>query len=228
MRDTYIQANTIKPGMRYVDVQEYLDKQQHRQTRFRYKGSNSLVSPQALFEIEIDLIDMTKKSEENDGYRYALVAIDNFTKFAHAVPIKSKLGPDVATAFKEVLNKIGVPKQLYSDREGAFESKEFIRLLNQYSINHIISNTETHSIERFNRTLKHNVMLRLDAMNLDRFKWVDQLKPIIDKYNNTIHNTIEMSPNQARKPGNQLRVSCNIWSKSKRDRTCPELKLVMM
>ena len=62
---------------------------------------------------------MTKKSEENDGYRYALVAIDNFTKFAHAVPIKNKQPQDVTTAFKEVLNKIGVPKQLYSDREGS-------------------------------------------------------------------------------------------------------------
>ena len=123
VRDTYIQANKINPGIRYVDVKEYLDKQQHRQIRFKYKGSNSFVSPHALFEIEADLIDMTKKAEENDGYRYALVAIDNFTKFAHAVPIKNKLGPEVTTAFKEVLNKIGVPKQLYSDREGAFESK---------------------------------------------------------------------------------------------------------
>jgi len=198
IRGTYIQANKINPGIRYVDVKEYLDKQQHRQTQFKYKGSNSFVSPHALFEIEIDLIDMTKKSEENDGYRYALVAIDNFTKFAHAVPIKNKLGPDVTTAFKEVLNKIGVPKQLYSDREGGFESKEFIILLNQHSIKHIISNTGAPSFERFNRTLKHNTMLRLDAMNLDRFKWVDLLKPIIDKYNNTIHNTIEMSPNQAK------------------------------
>ena len=81
---------------------------------------------------------MTKKSEEHDGYRYALVAIDKFTKFAHAVPIKSKQPHDVTTAFNEVLNTIGVPKQLYSDRKGSFESKEFIRLLNQHSINHII------------------------------------------------------------------------------------------
>ena len=225
VRDTYIQANKINPGIRYVDVKEYLDKQQHRQIRFKYKGSNSFVSPHALFEIEADLIDMTKKAEENDGYRYALVAIDNFTKFAHAVPIKSKQPHDVTTAFNEVLNKIGVPKQLYSDREGAFESKEFIRLLNQHSINHIISNTGAHSIERFNRTLKHNTMLRLDAMNLDRFKWVDQVKPIIDKYNNTIHASIEMSPNDAKKPGNQLMVSYNIWNKAKRTRQYPDLKV---
>ena len=82
-------------------------------THFEYKWSNSCVSPHAWFEIEIGLIDMTKKSEENDGYRYALVAMTNFTKIAHAVPIKSKQPHDVTTAFNEVLNKIGVPKQLY-------------------------------------------------------------------------------------------------------------------
>ena len=64
IRDTYIQTNKINPGIRYVDVKEYLDKQQHRQIRFKYKGSNSFVSPHALFEIEADLIDMTKKRKK--------------------------------------------------------------------------------------------------------------------------------------------------------------------
>ena len=70
-------------------------------------------------------------------------------------------------------------------------------------------------------------MLRLDAMNLDRLKWVDQLKPIIDKYTDTIHNTIEMSPNQAKKQGNRLMVSYNIWiwNKAKRDRQYPKMSL---
>ena len=48
---------------------------------------------------------MTKKAEENDGYRYALVAIDNFTKFAHAVQTKSKQLHGVTSEINEVLNK---------------------------------------------------------------------------------------------------------------------------
>ena len=59
-------------------------------------------------------------------------------------------------------------------------------------------------------------------MDLDRFTWVDQLKPIIDKYNDTIHNTIEMNPNQAKKPGTQLMVSYSIWVKTKRNRQDPD------
>ena len=38
IRDTYIQANKINPGIRYVDVKEYLDKQQHRQPGLNIKG----------------------------------------------------------------------------------------------------------------------------------------------------------------------------------------------
>ena len=40
-----------------------------------------------------------------------------------------------------------------------------------------------------------------------------------------MHNTIEMSPNQAKKPGNQLMVSYNIWNKAKRNRQYPDLKV---
>ena len=63
VRDTYLQANKINPGIRYIDVKEYLDKQQHRQTQFQYKKFNSFVSPHHLFEIETDLIDLTSETE---------------------------------------------------------------------------------------------------------------------------------------------------------------------
>ena len=93
VRDTYVQANKINPGIRYIDVKESLDNQQHRQTQFQYKKINSFVSPHPLFEIEVDLIDLTSKAEENDGYRYCMVVIDNFTKYAWGVPMKTKKPP---------------------------------------------------------------------------------------------------------------------------------------
>ena len=80
------------------------------------------MSPGPLFEFEIDLIDLTALAEENDGYRYALTAIDNFTKVADAVPLRGKTPALVITAVGKILDKLGTPKQLYSDYEGAFES----------------------------------------------------------------------------------------------------------
>ena len=56
-----------------------------------------------------------------------MTAIDNFTKYAHAVPIKTKTYTDIVSAITEIFSKIGTPQQLYSDQEGSFNSPEFIR-----------------------------------------------------------------------------------------------------
>lgn len=223
VRDTYQQAYKKDPSIRYTDVKQYLDKQQHRQTQFKYKGFNSFISPHPLFEIEVDLIDLTTKAQENDGYRYCMVAIDNFTKFAWGVAMKTKQPTDVVNAFKEILDKIGIPKQMYSDQEGSFNNAEFVRLLNSHKIKHITSISGAHTVERFNRTLKEKIQTRLDAMGLSRDKWLEQLHPIINKYNNTIHSTIDMTPNDAKKRGNKLMVAFNLWNNAKRSRQYPEI-----
>ena len=62
-------------------------------------------------------------------------------------------------------------------------------------------------------------------MDLSRDKWTSQLEAVVNKYNNTVHSTIKMSPNDARKEGNKLTASFNIWAQSKKDRVYPELKV---
>ena len=224
IKDTFKQAVKKDPSIKLDDVKKYLDKQSFRQTQFTYKKFNSYISPGPMFEFEMDLIDFTKKAKENNGFRYGLVAIDNFTKFAWVVPIKRKKPKNVIAAFQEVIEKMGkTPKQMYSDEEGAFYSKEFVKFLNENKIKHITSISGAHTVERFNRTLKEKTQVRLDAMGLDRDKWVDQLKPILNKYNNTEHTTIKMSPNDAKKPQNEMTVKFNLELKAKKNRKYPEL-----
>ena len=175
IKDTFRQAVKKDPSIKLDDVKKYLDKQSFRQTQFTYKKFNSYISPGPMFEFEMDLIDFTKKAKENDGFRFGLVAIDNFTKFAWVVPMMDKTPKSVIAAFKEVIEKMGkTPKQMYSDEEGAFYSTEFIKFLNENKIKHITSIAGAHTVERFNRTLKEKTQVRLDAMGLDRDKWVDQ------------------------------------------------------
>ena len=112
---------------------------------------------------------------------------------------------------------------MYSDQEGAFSTTEFIRFLNEHKIKHITSLSGAHTVERFNRTLKEKTQVRLDAMGLSRDKWVEHLKPILNKYNNTEHTTIKMSPNDAKKPTNTMTVKFNLELKAKKNRQYPEL-----
>ena len=77
--DTYKQANKILNSITVNDVKEFLVKQKGRQTK-AYKGFNSYVANDILEHIQIDLADFTKSAEVNNGYRYAFVAIDIFSK----------------------------------------------------------------------------------------------------------------------------------------------------
>ena len=110
INDTYKKAVKLNSSVKVSDVKEYLGKQQHKQTQFQYKKHNSFVSPHPLFEIEVDLVDLSKKASESEGIRYGFVGIDNFTKYAWVVPIKTKQPHDVTKAMQEIFNKIGVPK----------------------------------------------------------------------------------------------------------------------
>ena len=225
VRDTYLQAYAKDPGIRYIDVKSYLDRLAHRQAVFRPRSFNSWVSPGPLFEFELDLIDLTAQAEENDGYRFALVAIDSFTKVAHAVPMRGKTAASLIEATAEVFEKLGRPKQLFSDYEGAFESPAWRRFLNERGVKMLQSLSGAPKVERFNRTLKHMLQTRLDAKNLSRDQWLGELGPILRKYNSSLHSTIEMSPNEAARPENELLVAFNLSKHAVRKRRYPDLSI---
>ena len=52
---------------------------------------------------QADLVDMQPYSRENKGYKYLLTHIDVFSKFATAVPLKSKRGDEVAKAYESII-----------------------------------------------------------------------------------------------------------------------------
>ena len=84
---------------------------------------NSYIVDNPLVEIACDLADYSRNAEYNDGYAYIFIAVDVFTKYCVAVPIKTKTGVDCAKALKETIERMGKFRTLYSDREGGFESK---------------------------------------------------------------------------------------------------------
>ena len=111
INDTYKQSHRILNTITLNDVKDFLNRQKPRQTK-AYRGFNSYVAKEPLQEIQVDIADFTRSAEVNDGYRYAFVAVDIFTKICHAVPIKDKKPAESIRAFNEVLDKIGVMKTL--------------------------------------------------------------------------------------------------------------------
>ena len=159
-------------------IQKWLEKQKGRQTK-AYKGFNSYVADEPLEEIQIDLAIFTDSAPDNDGYKYAFVAVDVFTKIIWGVPIKNKKPEECIRAFKEVLDKIGKPKQIYHDNEGYFSSIEFIRLLNGHNIKHIIVSTKAPFAERAVQTTKNMIHARIEGLDLSVEKCVEMLPAIL-------------------------------------------------
>ena len=195
--DTYKASKKILNSITYDDVKDFLSRQRVRQFK-GYRGFNSYVAKEPLQEIQIDIADFTRSAEENEGIRYLFVAIDIFTKICHAVPIKDKKTPESIRAFKEVLEKIGIPENIYHDNEGSWSTTEFIKLLNQHKINQIITTAPPPFAERMVQTIKNMIHIRLEGLEINKEKWVDILPSVLKKYNNTEHSTINMKPNEAK------------------------------
>ena len=160
----------------------------------------------------------TRSASENDGYRYCLVAVDVFTKMLWGVPIKNKKSEECVRAFKEVLNKIGKPQQFYYDNEGSFNSIKFIRLLNEHNIKQMIVITKAPFAERAAQTIKNMIHARIEGLDLSVEKWVEILPAILNKYNNTKHSTTSITPNEAKREDNKLKVWLNIKNKTEFNR----------
>lgn len=133
INDTYQQAKKILNNITQNDVKEFLERQKLRQTK-PDRGFNSYVVHAPLQELQIDTAVFTDSAHDNNGLKYAFVAVDIFTKICHAVPIKDKKPGESLRAMKEVLHTIGIPKTLYHDDEGSWNSKEFTRLINPHDI----------------------------------------------------------------------------------------------
>ena len=222
--DTYKDSKKILNTITYNDVKDFLERQKSRQFK-AYRGFNSYVASKPLQELQIDLGDFTASSAINDGFRFMFLAVDIFTKYIHCVPVKDKSPKESIRAFNEILEKIGVPENIMSDREGAWESTEFIRLLNQHKIKHIISSSPPPFSERAVQEIKNMIFARLEGLEIDKQNWTDILPAVLKKYNNRVHGTTELSPIDARKPENQIEVYLNIKQKAQFKRRYPKLNL---
>ena len=73
-----------------------------------------------------DLADMQLISKYNKGIRYLLCAIDLFSKYAFAVPLKDKKGTTIVNAFRSILkNSKTKPNKIWIDQGSEFYNKSF-------------------------------------------------------------------------------------------------------
>jgi hypothetical protein len=218
VQDTYKQAKSVDNTITLQNVRDYYSKLPQKQLQFRYKGYNSYTAANFLDQIQLDIADFTNNATLNDGFRYALVGVDVFSRYGWAVAMKSKQPVDILTAFKEIVKVIGKPKSIFSDMEGSLLSTEFIKYLNSLEIQQRTTLNHAAYAEVFIRTLKQMIHDRLEGEGLDLDKWIEVIKPVLSKYNLSKHSSIKMSPYEAKQKNNYFNVAFHNYNNSKQDR----------
>lgn len=146
---------------------------------------------------EIDLMDLKSLKHNNNNHTFVLVAIDVFSKYAYAEPMKSKSGDDASKAFSAILRRTNgcLPITVQSDRGREFVNKNFRTLLEKKNINFRLvrdPDVKAACVERFIRTLKTRLWRYFTHQGTTRY--VDVLQKFVDSYNMTVHSSIGVEP----------------------------------
>ena len=177
---------------------------------------------------QADLCDMSSIADVNDGYKFILTCIDCFSKYAWAIPVKSKHAAEILGAFKEILEKSQrKPKRLQTDKGKEFLNERVQRFLKEHDIQLFVTESEKKAsiVERFNRTMKGRTYKYFTAGNT--YRYVDVLQNLVDGYNNSYHRSIKMRPINVRKR-HQIQIRQHLYGVKKTVQSHKQKKLKFM
>ena len=128
----------------------------HKSVRRRFPRRKIIVAgPKQQFQA--DLINFSRLQKYNNDFKFILVVIDVFSKYAYVECLKNKSSKSVIAAFSKILKRSGRFSTLQTDLGTEFTNKAFQSWLKDHNIHFF----QTHNnkikasiAERFIRTIK--------------------------------------------------------------------------
>ena len=155
-------------------------KKLHRIKRLKYIVNNRNE------QWSIDLADLNELSGYNNQYRYILVCVDIYTRYAFVKLLKTKSAKNVSNKFEQIISEAGeVPKNIQAD-----EGTEFANIKKKFKLFHT-QNREIKAAhaERFIQTLK--LMMRRTMTTLGTgHRYIKYLPLVVERYNESPHRGI--------------------------------------
>lgn len=144
--------------------------------------------------MQCDLVDVSKLSKYNNGVKYLLTAIDVFSKYGYALPLKKKNSDSMLKAFKKLFKESKFVSHLQTDRGKEFWNKFLKSYFKRHKINHYSTHSEFKAsvVERFNRTLKTKLYRIFTHRN--SYRYVHLLKNVLKSYNASVHRSTGYAP----------------------------------
>ena len=166
----------------------------HRPARKKYPMKSVIVGGVGI-QLQLDLIDMQQFAHENNNYRYILLAIDCFSRYAYARPLKTKRGGLVSEAMESILNEAEMRvgrniEKIQTDDGLEFFNKTVKTMLANRNI-HLFSTsspTKAQMCERLVKTLRGR-QERYNTYKGTR-RWMESFFDFVKSYNKTPHTAL--------------------------------------
>ena len=144
-------------------------------------------------------------SKFNRGIKYLLAVIYLFSKYRWLIPLKDKTGKSVASALKTIF-KERKPEKMWVDKGKEFYNKDVKDLIELYSTK---NEEKSIVVKRWIRTMKEKMWKYFTANSTNVY--MNALSDLVREYNDTRHSSIKMTPVQASKKENELKVWRNLY-----------------
>ena len=145
-----------------------------------------------------DLIDYKKHQWHNRPYRYILVVIDCFSRYAWTRALKTKTAEESANALDSIFSEMPhSPRFFASDQGNEFSiANEMLRkvLVDKYKLKvyTLRGRTKSSIVERWNRTFKTRLERYFTASKSRN--WVKVLQNFTNNINNTVNRSTDYAP----------------------------------
>ena len=168
-------------------------------------------------QFDSDLADCALLSDKNDGYKYLLIMIDIFSRYAWVRPLKTKYAKEVVTAMQSIFMEGRKPAVLRTDGGREYNNKIVKTYLNSKGVHHFRTYNETKAnyAERFIKTLKGKLYRYVVAKNTIRY--IDILQDLVKSYNHTVHSSLGRPPSGVYK-GNENEVRYDQYLRRRREK----------
>ena len=192
IKNLYNVAKKFFPSISIKDVKNFLKTQDsytlHKLAPKKFKFYRKVLAPMPKYFLSLDLIDMQKYSQYNDGVKYLIFLIDIFSRKIFVYPIFNKNKFEILKSLKHFFNlKINQNYiRIYSDLEGGLYSNLVLNFLKEKNIILYSNSTKEvkNSIAEANlKHLKKKIYKFLTHYNINRY--IDFLPQIISVINNT-------------------------------------------
>ena len=145
-----------------------------------------------------DLIDYKRVMWYNRPYRYILVVIDAFSRYAWTRPLKSKTAEESAAALDSIFDEMDYKPRFFASDQGnefTIQNKSLYDVLikkNKLVVYTLSGKTKSSIVERWNRTFKTR-MQRYFTHNKTK-NWVKSLQQFTKNINNSYNRSLGFAP----------------------------------